>query len=237
MIDVKARVQALGHRDLSSSLDMPYMGHVEERLLYAWTKRFFDLIISAIALLALSPVLAAIALAVRLDSPGPALFAQRRVGKGGKEFTLFKFRSMYYGADEGIHRAFAKQYIHGQCEAEGNTCFKPKDDPRVTRVGKFLRMTSLDELPQIINILKGEMNWVGPRPTSFGIETYDLAYTERLEVKPGLTGLWQVEGRSTLDLHERIKLDIKYIENQGLLFDVWILLRTVGAVVTRRGAH
>jgi lipopolysaccharide/colanic/teichoic acid biosynthesis glycosyltransferase len=104
-------------------------------------------------------------------------------------------------------------------------------------VGRFLRKTSLDELPQIINILKDEMSWVGPRPTSFGVETYDLLFTERLEVKPGLTGLWQVEGRSELDLDERLKLDIKYIENQSLLYDIWILMRTIGAVVSKRGAH
>jgi lipopolysaccharide/colanic/teichoic acid biosynthesis glycosyltransferase len=114
--------------------------------------------------------------------------------------------------------------------------FKIADDPRTTRVGRFLRKTSLDELPQLFNILKGEMSWVGPRPTSFSVETYHLRHTERLEVVPGLTGLWQVSGRSNLDFDERLELDIAYIEQQSLWFDLSILLRTVGAVVTRRGA-
>ncbi|NLS79082.1 MAG: sugar transferase [Chloroflexi bacterium] len=238
MIDVKARVQALGRRDLPSSLDLPYMGHVEERLLYAWTKRFIDLIISAIALLVLSPVLAAIALAVRLDSPGPALFAQRRVGKGGKEFTLVKFRSMYYGADEGIHRAFAKQYIHGQCEVDGNTCFKPKDDPRVTRVGKFLRMTSLDELPQLWNVLKGDMSMVGPRPAvRYEVEEYERWQLQRLAVLPGLTGLAQVSGRSSLAFNAIARLDVQYTEERNLWLDLWILVMTVPVVLLAKAAR
>ncbi len=143
---------------------------------------------------------------------------------------MYKFRTMVSNAEE------LKQQYAG-INHLSSPDFKIVDDPRVTRVGRFLRESSLDELPQILNILKGEMSWVGPRPTSFGSETYRLWQTERLEVIPGLTGLWQVKGRSSIDFDERLKLDIVYIEKQSILFDLQILLQTVGAVLNRRGAH
>jgi len=201
-----------------------------DRKSYYAAKRVMDIVLCFIALPIALPVALIISLAIYIDSPGPILFMQPRTGKGGKRFKMYKFRSMAPNA-EALKAKFA--HLNELTYPD----FKISNDPRVTRVGRFLRKTSLDEVPQLINILKGEMSWVGPRPTSFGVETYELLYTERLEVLPGLTGLWQVEGRSDLDLDERIKLDIKYIEKQNLLYDLWILLRTVGAVLTHRGAH
>jgi lipopolysaccharide/colanic/teichoic acid biosynthesis glycosyltransferase len=157
------------------------------------------------------------------------LFIQQRTGIGGKRFRMYKFRTMVANADE---LKITLSHLNELTPPD----FKITNDPRVTRVGHILRKTSMDELPQIINILKGEMSWVGPRPTSFGAETYSLWHTERLEVTPGLTGLWQVAGRSDLDFDERLKLDIEYIEKQNLWLDIRILFQTVGAVLTRKGA-
>jgi lipopolysaccharide/colanic/teichoic acid biosynthesis glycosyltransferase len=175
------------------------------------------------------PLMVIIGILIYLDSPGHVIFVQRRTGKDGKRFSMYKFRTMVPNAED-----LKAKYAH--LNELSLPDFKIADDPRTTRVGRFLRKTSLDELPQLFNILKGEMSWVGPRPTSFSVETYHLRHTERLEVVPGLTGLWQVSGRSNLDFDERLELDIAYIEQQSLWFDLSILLRTVGAVVTRRGA-
>jgi lipopolysaccharide/colanic/teichoic acid biosynthesis glycosyltransferase len=193
-------------------------------------KRALDLILCVLALPFFLPLLAVISILVYLDSPGPPIFVQRRTGKGGKRFSMYKLRTMVPNAEE-----LKAKYSH--LNELSPPDFKIKDDPRVTRIGHLLRKTSLDELPQIFNIIKGEMSWVGPRPTSFGVETYRLWHTERLEVVPGLTGLWQVSGRSTLDFDERLNLDIAYIENQCLQLDLKILLKTVTAVVTRHGAY
>ncbi|OGO34621.1 MAG: UDP-phosphate galactose phosphotransferase [Chloroflexi bacterium RBG_16_57_11] len=157
------------------------------------------------------------------------MFVQNRTGIGGKRFRMYKFRTMVPNAEE-----LKTQYSH--LNELSLPDFKITNDPRVTRVGRFLRKTSLDELPQIINILKGDMSLVGPRPTSFGAETYSLKHTERLEVVPGLTGLWQIKGRSDLDFDERTKLDIEYIENQSLWLDIRILVLTIGAVLSKKGA-
>ncbi len=171
-----------------------------------------------------------VALAIGLDSNGPILFTQMRTGKGGRRFRMFKFRTMVSNAEK-----LKSQYA--EMNQLSTPDFKIIDDPRITRVGRFLRESSLDELPQILNILKGEMSWVGPRPTSFGSETYRLWQTERLEVTPGLTGLWQVRGRSNVNFDERNRLDILYIEKQSIWFDFLILLQTIGVVLTRRGAY
>ena len=169
-------------------------------------------------------------LAVRLDSPGPVFFYQLRTGKGGKRFKMYKLRTMVQNAEE-----LKQKYLHLNVLTYPD--FKIVNDPRITRVGGFLRKTSLDELPQIFNVLTGDMSLVGPRPTSFSSETYSLWHTARLECKPGLTGLWQVCGRNELDFDERVRLDIAYMRNQSLALDVQILLRTVGAVFTGRGAN
>lgn len=197
---------------------------------YQIAKRVMDIGLCLLAIPFVLPVMAIISILIYLDSPGPVIFVQRRTGKGGKRFHMYKFRTMVPNAEE-----LKVKYAHLNELTPPD--FKITNDPRVTRVGRFLRKTSLDELPQIFNILKGEMSWIGPRPTSFSADTYHLWHTERLEVMPGLTGLWQVAGRSNLDFDERLKLDIEYIERQSLWLDIQILFRTVGAVLLGKGAH
>jgi len=172
-----------------------------------------------------------VALIIRITSPGAAVvFSQDRTGKGGTRFSMYKFRTMIPNAEK-----LKEQYAHLN-ELQWPD-FKITDDPRVTSIGKFLRKTSLDELPQLINVLKGDMSLVGPRPTSFGPETYKLWHTERLDVTPGLTGLWQIIGRAQLEFDDRLRLDIAYIERASLWFDFNILLKTILAVFEHRGAY
>jgi lipopolysaccharide/colanic/teichoic acid biosynthesis glycosyltransferase len=197
---------------------------------YRISKRLFDLTLCLLALPILLPFGLLIALLVWLDDPGPVLFRQYRTGMGAQRFPMYKFRTMVTNAEE-----LKATYAHLNELTWPD--FKITDDPRVTRIGRFLRKTSLDELPQILNVLKGDMSLVGPRPTSFDVTTYSLWHTERLEVLPGITGLWQVSGRSDVDFDERLQLDIEYIERQSLLFDLVILFRTVGAIFTSRGAY
>jgi lipopolysaccharide/colanic/teichoic acid biosynthesis glycosyltransferase len=175
-------------------------------------------------------ILALCALAVWLDSPGPAFFSQLRTGKGGRRFKMYKIRTMLQNAEE-----LKAKYAH--LNELSYPDFKIRHDPRVTTVGRFLRRTSLDELPQIFNVLRGDLSLVGPRPTSFGAETYSLWHTARLEVLPGITGLWQVSGRNELDFDERLRLDIAYIRNRSFWLDLQILLRTAGCVLSGRGAN
>ena len=158
------------------------------------------------------------------------MFKQCRTGKGGRRFEMYKFRTMVPNAEE-----LKEEYAH--LNELHWPDFKITDDPRITPVGKFLRKTSLDELPQVINVLRGEMSLVGPRPTSFGPETYELWHTSRLDVIPGITGLWQVFGRAQLEFDDRLRLDIAYIERASLWLDIQILLLTVGAALQQRGAH
>ena len=196
---------------------------------YLVLKRGFDLVVCLIALPLVLVVLGLCALAIKIDSRGPVLFHQDRTGQGGRRFRMYKLRTMVRNAEE------LKQKYMDLNELSWPD-FKITNDPRVTRVGRFLRRSSLDELPQIFNVLKGEMSLVGPRPTSFGARTYRLWHTERLQVKPGLTGLWQVSGRSELDFDDRLRLDIAYIRCRGFVLDVKLLLLTVGAVLGGRGA-
>jgi lipopolysaccharide/colanic/teichoic acid biosynthesis glycosyltransferase len=167
--------------------------------------------------------------AVRLDSPGPALFAQERTGRDGRRFRMLKFRTMLANAEE-----LKATYAHLNVLPPPD--FKIPDDPRITRVGRFLRTTSLDELPQLFNVLKGEMSLVGPRPTSFPASSYELWHTQRLEVAPGVTGLWQLEGRNTMTFDERLRLDAEYMRRMSVAYDAKLLLRTIAAVVRRSGA-
>ena len=197
---------------------------------YEISKRIFDVTICLLALPFLFVVMAVCAVLIWLNEPGSVLFRQQRTGKGGRRFTMYKFASMVKNAEE-----LKTQYAHLNELTWPD--FKITDDPRVTPIGCILRKTSLDELPQFINVLKGDMSLVGPRPTSFDASTYDLWHTERLEVLPGITGLWQINGRSNLDFNERLRLDIEYIENRSLWLDTQILLRTVTAVFSQRGAH
>ncbi len=197
---------------------------------YESAKRAMDLCFCIVVLPVALPVLILCALLVRLSGPGPLFFVQERTGRGGRRFRMFKFRSMVPDA----HRM--KDEIRAARNMVGPD-FKLEDDPRVTPVGRFLRKSSLDELPQLWNVLKGDMSLVGPRPTSFDPTTYDLWHTERLEVAPGLTGLWQIARRGNIDFDDRVRLDIAYVRNRSLRLDLAILLRTIPAVLSQRGAH
>lgn len=201
--------------------------------------RALDVIVAAIALLLLSPVLLIIAIVVRVESPGPALFRQRRIGRGVKPFTVNKFRTMRAGASHEPHRKFVQSLIAGEqpLAVEGKPRFKMASDPRITRVGRLLRKTSLDELPQLWNVLCGDMSLVGPRPPiSYEVERYPAHWFERFRVRPGITGLWQVSGRCELTLEQMIELDLEYVRRRSLWFNVQILGRTVPAVLSLRGA-
>lgn len=198
---------------------------------YFVTKRFLDLFLVLISLPLWLPLNAIIALIIRVTSPGaPVIFTQLRTGKGGRRFHMYKFRTMIPNAEE-----LKSNYAHLN-ELQWPD-FKITNDPRITPIGRFLRKTSLDELPQLFNILRGEMSLVGPRPTSFGPETYKLWHTYRLDVMPGLTGLWQIIGRAQLEFDDRLRLDIAYIERACIWLDISILFRTVLAVFESRGAH
>ncbi len=194
-------------------------------------KRSMDVAISLLGLFLLLPLFVIVAIAIRLDSPGPVFFRQIRVGKGEKLFSLYKFRSMREGAEEEQEKLMALN------EADG-VFFKIRDDPRVTRVGRFLRRTSIDELPQLFNVLMGHMSLVGPRPaTPAEVQRYQPWHKRRLEVAPGITGLWQVSGRSQLSFDEMVLLDLYYIENWSPLLDVQIMLRTIPKVIVGEGAY
>jgi lipopolysaccharide/colanic/teichoic acid biosynthesis glycosyltransferase len=196
---------------------------------YRVAKRVIDIVVSLLSLPIVVPILALCAIAIRIDTPGKPFFSQLRTGRGGHRFRMFKLRTMVHNAAE-----LKEKYAH--LNELSWPDFKITDDPRVTRVGRFLRKTSLDELPQVFNVLFGDMSLVGPRPTSFAADTYSLWHTARLEVKPGLTGLWQISGRYHLDFDERLRLDIAYIRHRSLALDLYILFRTFGAVFSGRGA-
>jgi len=196
---------------------------------YLAAKRILDVAIVVLSIPAWLPVMGLVALVIWAQSPGaPVIFKQKRTGKGGKRFFMYKFRTMVPDAED-----LKQKYMHLN-ELQWPD-FKITNDPRVTRLGKILRKTSLDELPQLFNILKGEMSLVGPRPTSFSADTYKLWHTERLDVLPGLTGLWQIIGRGETEFDERLRLDIIYIERRCLSLDLQILLKTVKAVLQRKG--
>lgn len=204
--------------------------HLRKKIWYERAKRVLDVSLCLLVLPVLLLLIAACALAIRTDSPGPIFFMQQRTGRGGRRFKMFKLRTMARDAE-----ARKAQLAH--LNQLSYPDFKIANDPRITRVGRFLRKTSLDELPQFFNVLLGDMSLVGPRPTSFSADTYRLWHTARLDVKPGITGLWQVSGRNQLDFDERLRLDIAYIQNRSLLLDIKILLRTFSAVLSRRGAN
>jgi lipopolysaccharide/colanic/teichoic acid biosynthesis glycosyltransferase len=205
-----------------------------KRLLRGWVYRFakrvMDLLIVGITLPFWLPLLGLCALLIWLEPPrGEVFFVQRRTGKDGRRFDIYKFRTMVPKAEE------MKAQLSHLNELQWPD-FKITNDPRITRIGRILRKTSLDELPQLLNVLKGEMSLVGPRPTSFSAETYQLWQTERLDVIPGLTGLWQIVGRGSTEFDERLRLDIAYIERRCLMLDIEILIRTITAVFEQRGA-
>jgi lipopolysaccharide/colanic/teichoic acid biosynthesis glycosyltransferase len=201
-----------------------------ERRAAARAKRAFDLAFTVFTAPIWLPVIALVALALKITAPrAPVLFPQERTGRRGYRFRMYKFRTMVPNAEE-----LKSTYAHlNQLKWPD---FKIENDPRVTRIGRLLRKTSLDELPQIFNVLRGEMSWVGPRPTSFGPETYAIWQTARLDVMPGITGLWQVTGRGCTELEERLRLDMEYIDRRSLWYDLTILFRTVGEVLQPRGS-
>jgi lipopolysaccharide/colanic/teichoic acid biosynthesis glycosyltransferase len=205
------------------------------------TKRSFDVVISSFALLILSPVLLGIGLLVALTSRGPSLFRQVRIGKDERPFTMFKFRTMIDGADDGAHRAFVTNMFDSGSDATAGSeygVYKLTDDPRVTRIGASLRRFSLDELPQLLNVLNGTMSLVGPRPAlPWEAELFKPEYRPRFAVRPGITGLWQVSGRNTLSMPEALKLDLEYVRRGGLGMDLVILFRTLPAVLDGGGAR
>lgn len=227
---------------------------VRDRAYYYLVKRVLDLTVATLALVILLPVMALIAVLIVLDSPGPIIFAQRRVGARRRTyrgfsywqqtiFTCYKFRSMFQDADQSVHHSFVSAFIHNDhkrmaaLQGEDVQTRKLVHDPRVTRLGRFLRKSSLDELPQLWNVLKGDISLVGPRPPiPYEVNEYEPWHRQRLETQPGLTGLWQVTARSSADFDEMVRLDIQYIERQSLWLDLNILLKTPLVVLLGKGA-
>jgi lipopolysaccharide/colanic/teichoic acid biosynthesis glycosyltransferase len=196
---------------------------------YAVAKAGLDALLAACALLLLAPLLAVVALSVWLDDPGaPVLFRQRRCGLGGRPFELLKFRTMVREAD-ALKEALRERSVVAWPD------FRLPNDPRVTAVGRFLRRSSLDELPQLVNVVRGEMSLVGPRPTSFDASTYELWQTGRLDFRPGITGPWQVYGRNRMDFTERCRLEISFFRRRSLARELWLLVRTIPCVLRRTG--
>lgn len=212
------------------------------RTAFSRVKRAMDILGSIVALVLFAPLFLLIGAAVKLTSEGPVIFRQPRLGQYGKRFTCLKFRSMYVNNDLTIHKEFMKHVIHGEGAADekrsGERIYKMVHDPRITRLGRFLRRTSLDELPQFINVLKGDMSLVGPRPPlAYEFQQYDIWHRRRLlAVKPGITGLWQVNGRSKVSFDEMVRLDLRYVRTCSLWLDIQILLQTPRAVFTGDGA-
>ena len=194
-------------------------------------KRLFDIIFSLAGIILLFPLFVALTVIIKRVCPGPAIFKQVRSGLNGRKFIMYKFRTMINGADK------EKETLNGFNEMDGPV-FKMRNDPRVTKFGRFLRRTSLDELPQLFNILKGEMSFVGPRPpVSEEVEKYEIWQRRRLSMKPGLTCLWQANGRNNVDFHKWMKMDLEYIDNWSLSLDLKILLKTIPAVLFSIGAR
>ncbi len=200
--------------------------------LYERCKRAIDIVGAGLGLVALSPLFGLLIIAIKLESKGPVLFSQTRLGQGGAPFRCWKFRSMFIDAEQRKNELLQKN------EMQGGTTFKMKHDPRVTRVGRFIRKASIDELPQLWNVLVGEMSLVGPRPpVPQEVANYTAYQRQRLMAKPGITCIWQVSGRSDIPFEEQVGLDIKYIVGRSLLMDIWLLLRTIPAVLFARGAY
>jgi exopolysaccharide biosynthesis polyprenyl glycosylphosphotransferase len=212
-------------------LPLLHVAHAELTGLRRVAKEVFDRTAAALGLLVAAPVLLALVLAIRVETPGPAIFRQERIGRNDKHFTVFKLRTMTHDAEDRLSALLSHN------DADG-ALFKMRADPRVTRVGRLLRRYSLDELPQLFNVVLGQMSLVGPRPalpSEVGSYAHDVR--RRMVVKPGLTGLWQVSGRSNLPWEEAVRLDLRYVENWSLMLDVWILCRTVRAVLSGEGAY
>ncbi len=218
--------------------DQPLDRTAGEPLWQAIARRFIDLVGAGVVILLLSPLLIGLALAIRLNSSGPALFRQRRVGLDKREFTVFKFRSMRSDADPRGHQDYVTALIKGKAADGGKKdLYKLAIDDRITPVGRWIRRWSLDELPQLFNVIAGDMSLVGPRPAiPYEVEEYPSWYLDRFAVKPGMTGLWQVSGRNERTYEEMVRLDIEYAERRSLFLDLSILARTPFTVLARKGA-
>jgi lipopolysaccharide/colanic/teichoic acid biosynthesis glycosyltransferase len=222
-----------------------------ENNLYFAAKRGLDVILAGLLLILLSPLILIIAILIRLDSAGPIFFTQERVGARRqsmgrqaiwmiRNFTMYKFRSMVQNADSSVHEAYIKDFVEGRAQAtpENGGKFKLTNDPRVTPLGHVLRKFSLDELPQLINVLKGDMSLVGPRPVPpYEVACYGNGHHKRLAALPGITGFWQVKGRGRVTFEEMIRMDIQYVRNASLWLDLKVLFLTIPAVLSRRGAE
>jgi lipopolysaccharide/colanic/teichoic acid biosynthesis glycosyltransferase len=206
------------------------------------TKRVVDLLVACFGLIVAAPLAAIIALMIKFSSPGPVLFRQERVGRDGEPFLFYKFRSMRVGNDDSCHREYIKLFIEGKDDElkklqGGGKMYKMTSDDRVTSIGRFLRRTSLDELPQLINVLRGEMSMVGPRPhLGYEVEIYKDWHNRRLHGQPGITGWWQIHGRSRVPFDEAVRMDIWYLEHQSLVLDLRIMFRTITKAIVGRGA-
>lgn len=195
-------------------------------------KRLLDIVVSTLALVALLPVFIVTALSIVVENPGPVFFVQTRVGRNGRHFRFYKFRSMVVNAEK------LKSELAAQNESKDGVIFKMKKDPRITRTGRIIRKFSIDELPQLINVLKGDMSLVGPRPpVPKEVEQYTLEQRKRLHAIPGITGLWQVSGRSDIPFTDQVRLDLQYIQSADVINDLRLLLRTIPAVLSGKGAY
>lgn len=213
-------------REVQDKIDI-----ASSKIIYSSIKRIFDVLMSTIGLIILSPILIIIAMVIKIDSKGPIFFAHKRIGKNGKYINVYKFRSMHHNSKE-IFENFTEEQ-----RKEYNENFKLDNDPRVTRIGEFLRKTSLDELPQLINIIKGDMSIVGPRPIVDEEKAkYGVYFDKFISVIPGLTGYWQANGRSDTTYDERVQMDMYYIDNRSLWMDIKIVFKTVIAVIKKEGA-
>jgi lipopolysaccharide/colanic/teichoic acid biosynthesis glycosyltransferase len=229
-------------------------------------KRVIDILITLVALVVLWPVLLIVAVLIRLDSPGPALFVQKRIGKGGRPFKIYKFRTMAHSLDDSAHRKFMQAFVRGDMaqlsafarkrgslsgrrslsaghglsagHRASGTVYKPFAESQVTRIGRLLRKTSLDELPQLLNVLRGDMSLIGPRPNvPWEVEAYKSWHQDRLNVLPGITGLAQIKGRSAIDFDTIARYDIEYVRRTSLWLDLQIVIKTVSSVISGKGAH
>jgi lipopolysaccharide/colanic/teichoic acid biosynthesis glycosyltransferase len=204
--------------------------------LRAFGRRAIDVAVVCVAILVLSPILLLCSILVSTTSRGPALFGQQRIGRAGGTFTMYKFRTMRHGCDDSFHRAYVTRLLTEEHPPVGGSgdLYKLQADPRVTAFGRFLRRTSLDELPQLINVIKGEMAIVGPRPAlPYEVELFEARHRVRFAVRPGITGLWQVSGRGRLTMREALELDVAYVEQQRLALDLLIMVKTVPALFSR----
>jgi len=201
-----------------------------------WSKRILDLLIAIPGIIILMPLFLLISLIIMIDSPGSPFFTQNRVGRYGRIFKMIKFRSMRTDVDDSLHQQHIQEYAHGKLDLdEGN---KINDDPRVTKVGHFIRRSSIDELPQLFNVILGEMSIVGPRPVPvYEVDQYNLWQSERVNALPGITGLWQVTRRGVSSFKEQLRLDIRYIHNQSFWLNLKIILLTIPAIILKTGAE